>query len=452
MSGEILKLPNQQTFYETVNSIEVKDIIDPLRQLAFDHTVYGAKLVLWGEILNQPSKLPDLKALYETGQLTIGRITFDLSKPRDFHLASAIVDTKILQKFWEGETQSQDLKRQEDARRAFEEAETNLRYLYYITEKLNNIYFTRESYLYFPTELFVAMAKVTQALEKHGYPLPKTIMVAKTIEDNAGSYVDHDRPNSPLTVILRGNTSDSGVIHEWGHFLSDISDSANLKNYQQIVEAVKLLYTNQAMDFKNQYVSEYAQKNIKEDYAETFEWYFWFGDDFRAKLEELKTKDPTAYQILQVKYDFFKNIDFEGEEFHNRGVSFAEETQTKIEVETKDQIQTNYQVGDLVRIVDEDEETSGILLRPQPIASIDYKDQSWLAVFNDDEVELIGRPEEITRHIFNYETNQYVEVKENWWRVRISRQGEKSYNLLGRIKGEGWISEIWFGEKVEKGQ
>jgi hypothetical protein len=441
----------QRTFDEAVKFDNSNEIIEPLRQLAIGHTFYGAELV---NRVFYPSKF---EVDYESNKLTFNGTSYDLSQPREFHLASAIVDVLISRGYWSREVECDDPNCREEAHRLIKEADEDLGNLSYVSSKINNIYFTQESFLYFPKELFVAISKITKTLENHGYPQPKTIIVAKASEDSAGTYVEHDNPNSPNTIILRGNSYDFDIIHEYGHFLLDTShydenspttQKTSIENYRKIVEVAQILYGNQATDLQNHYVSDYAQKSIKEDYAETFAWYFWRGDDLRAKLEELKTKDPVAYEILKTKYDFFKNVVFEGEEFHNKGVSFVEETQKTTEAETKEQVQTNYQIGDLVRIVDEDQGSPGILLRPQPIAGIDYKDQSWPAVFNGDEVEIIGGPEEIIRYIFNYETNQWVEVKESWWEVKISWQGTQSYRLLGWKEGEGWISEIWFDEKV----
>lgn len=106
-----------------------------------------------------------------------------------------------------------------------------------------------------------------------------------------------------------------------------------------------------------------------------------------------------------------------------------------------------FEIESLVEIVDEDE-NPGILLRPLPVGSIDYKDQDWPAVFDGDWVEIIEGPETIIRYIYSYETGDYVEILENWWKVKIYSQASFGTSMIGFINGEGWISEIWFGEKV----
>ena len=451
------KTAYEKTFQEAINFNNAREIIKPLRQIAINHTLYGAQLI------NKTRIFPQIETEYELNRLTIeGGIVFNLNEPRDFYLASAIIDSRISFIFWSREVLSDDPKRAEKAKKALDETKIDLFNLYYLRDKIDNLYFTNDSFLYFPKELFVSIAKITQSFERHGYPIPKTILVAGAGEDQGGFYVTHNQPNSPFTVVIRSNIWDGGIVHEYAHFLHDARhfDSQNkekttkvsLENYQQVMEAAKLLHQNQSTDLKNQYVSEYAMDGVDEDYAETFMWYFWYGDDFRTKLEELQFKDSAAYAILKTKYDFFKNVDFEDEEFHNKGISLNGETGLEVDSKIRDQIQTDYQIGDVVTIVDEDEENPGILLRPQPVASIDYKDQSWPAVFDGDEVEIIGGPEEFVRFITNNETGETTPIEENLWRVRISWQGAQSYRLLGWINGEGWISEIWFGEKVEKGQ
>ena len=101
------------------------------------------------------------------------------------------------------------------------------------------------------------------------------------------------------------------------------TEEVSLENYQMIVESAQLLYQDQVTDPNNQFVTDYAKENIKEDYPETFTWYFWHGDDLRARLEELKSIDPSSYQIVKTKYEFFKNVVFEGEEFANFGSTYV---------------------------------------------------------------------------------------------------------------------------------
>jgi len=445
----------QETFNEAANFNDSTDIIKPLRQLAINHTLYGA------ELYNKVFVSPTFETDYRSDKLTLDGVNFDLSKPKDFHLASAIVDALVSEAHWAKiADQSNDQQLRQRAVEGIKEAEANLEDLYYIAANIENIYFTPESFLYFPKDSFVAMAKITRTLEQHGYPQPKTIMAVGIRENVAGEYFEHDLPNSPFTVILRSSIWDGGVVHEWGHFISDVSnyeegdrdkgERASLINYQKAVDSVRFLNENQSTDLVNQYVDDNAKRNIKEDYAETFMWYFWSGDDFRAKLEELKDKDPVAFQILQAKYDFFKNVVFEEEEFHNKGISLNQQSEQK---KPEAQTQENLQLGDLVKIVDKDTTSPGILLRPVLITQEWFKNEEWPAVFNGDTVEIIEGPQPVTEYVIEngqyvFENGQVVEEEANWWKVRINHQTYESYSLVGDIEGEGWISEKWFEEKV----
>ena len=117
---------------------------------------------------------------------------------------------------------------------------------------------------------------------------------------------------------------------------------------------------------------------------------------------------------------------------------------------TKAEAATEFQAGDIVRIVDEDDKRPGILLRPQLITQGWYKNQEWPAVFDGDEVEIVEGPVPATDFITDFITDQIVEKQVNWWKVKIDRQSIKSHDLLGWARGEeGWISEDWLGEKVE---
>ena len=440
----------ERTFSDAVNYNDLEEIIEPLRQLAVNHTLYGA------ELLSQISKTSQFEADYQQNQVTINGLTFDLAKPVDFHLASAIIDTQLTLERWKPSTG-------EETDRAVKEIKINLLSLYYLVGKIDNLYFTKDSFLYFPTDLFVAMGKITQTFKRHDYPIPRTVLAAKVAEHYIGFYQSHDQTHSPFTVVLRANILSNGVIHEYSHFLQDAvhysegdkkkTEEVSLENYQMIVESAQLLYQDQVTDPNNQFVTDYAKENIKEDYAETFTWYFWHGDDLRARLEELKSIDPSSYQIVKTKYEFFKNVVFEGEEFANFGVLISQDQEeSKIEATLEPTLiaEQKFNLRDVVRIADYDKESPGVFLRPQLITQGWYRNEEWPAVFDSDWVELLEGPKEDTYYIFDLETGLPVEVKENWWNVRITSQGSLATSLIGFIgTPEGWISERWLGKVIQ---
>lgn len=441
---QVAKNSYQQTFAELVNYNDSEELIKPIRSMAMNHTLYGV------ELLSRINKGLEIGVVEEAGMVKISDLVFDLTKPLDFHLATAIIDTQITRKTWTEIKERGESVISEDVDDIIKKTESDLTYLRYLKEKADNFYFTQESFLFMPRDLLVANAKIMQVLERQGYPLPKTIMVTKAVSTDGGRYILHDSLILPFTVIIRGNSNSYGVIHEWAHFLQDASHleegnkektkRASLENFQKVVEANQLLWGKQVEDSNNQYLEEHAEDGTREDYAETMAWVFWRGDDLKTRLAELEKTDPWSYQIVKAKTDFFTKIVFEGEEFHNEGVSLS-----YINNEVSTIVKPALQVGDVIEIVDDDQEKSGILLRP--VASYRLDNENLLAVFNGDEVEIIEGPEQVIYYDFD-ENGQVLEEKVNWWKVKISRQTIGSYSLVGNIEGEGWIQERWFGEEV----
>jgi len=244
----------QQTFNEIVNFNDSEELIKPMRSLAVNHTLYGAELL---KMLDENLQIAvDVESL----TLRLNDLTFDLAKPLDFHIATAIFDRQInlmLQEAFENENNEATIK--EEVRLQVEKSQSELEDLYYLKQKVDNIYFTEEPFLFFPADNLVAIAKITRNLEQHQFPLPKTIMITKTGRDKVGGYIGHESPNSQFTIVLRGNAAPGSVIHEYGHFISDSTNLENdneklkavsLENYSQIVEAVQRFYGSQVKDKK----------------------------------------------------------------------------------------------------------------------------------------------------------------------------------------------------------
>ncbi|MCL5784768.1 MAG: hypothetical protein M1142_05475 [Patescibacteria group bacterium] len=310
---------------------------------------------------------------------------------------------------------------------------------------------------------FASFARTLQLTNDLGYPLPRTGIFGPNPK-YGGEYLEKDSISSKSTIIdyLDPYGSLDSLVHETGHYVSDVSTSIRPQFSQSAFEAQALQSETGGLatvrDPKNvhYFLADRERNNRKEQYAELFAQYITKGKVVREKLIQLQSDDPAAAQILQAEYDFFKTF-FQGREFIEGGFTQAEINQqiVKITKEAETAITQElpkkrvYTVGEKVTIVDKDTKRPGILLKDLPNNPTKADSP---AVFDYDVVEIIEGPVELaTEYNLDKKTMTFIPKNSKWWKVQLKMQGGQSYSRIGFRGGEtGWIEEKWLGDTYKQ--
>lgn len=215
----------------------------------------------------------------------------------------------------------------------------DLRLLSWLVKRDAPVKMTDESYVFFPREELIAIARVSQVVDRIGLNIPKSIewcsndcldsiiVKSKIIDENGVEKEKVSKGAGGISrprldaVKLKNMAPMLSFTHEIGHLVSD--KNGFLDRFKQIEDS-----PDQNKEVRLKHISDYAMNNVDEDFAETFSLYLLEGDYFRSLLEELKVYSPSEGQVLQEKYDFMKNQLFSGTEFSKDGrmrVPFFEE-------------------------------------------------------------------------------------------------------------------------------
>jgi hypothetical protein len=108
-------------------------------------------------------------------------------------------------------------------------------------------------------------------------------------------------------IILEGKITKKMIVHELGHMLDEyLIHNSKIKLEKNKLFKIDFSYNNSNSLF-NGFISPYSNANSYENFAEHFSHYVLDGEKFR----ELIKND----YILKQKYDFFKELIFDGTEF-----------------------------------------------------------------------------------------------------------------------------------------
>lgn len=415
-------------------------------QLARQHLVNGIYLA---KITLPPEKEITISPDLNHPQVAFHGRIFDIDKPLHFHLLAGIVELELTSQLREAEREgkikkvleeyggSQErnemiVKNEEEFYRLQQEQDrAQVNDLLWLYDKNPAIEIDPNAFAFLPAIRLSYHSRVLQALERARLPFPKNVSYIRHTKEMGimgGGYYDHET-SRPFTIVITNASGESAVIHEVGHFISDATylDPENpklaqisQKEFERQVKAVLEKEAANIKDSKKSFATNPPPPNDIEDYAATFEEFFWRGSNFRAKLRGLRDSDPAAQRVLQTKYQSMRMV-FEGE--------FVREGQPLIK---------KYAVGAYALVQDEDTDFPGILLRQEPDGDLD---PSLPAVFDGDRVKIIEGPTLIRGR-------RPAEERVSW-KVQVIGRSSKSQRSVGFAEGEGWILENWLGETVQ---
>lgn len=291
-------------------------------------------------------------------------------------------------------------------------------------------------------------ARALKLVGELGYPTPRFGFFGP--HDKYGAiFLGEDQYTSTHTIINYANWGGiiNFLVHEVGHDISWLSAKINLAFSQEAFNRLmdQVERTNKPLLKENKnpldlYAPEGSANKRIEQYANLFSAYLVEGDSLRKKIEYLRAEDPAAANILEAGYNFFKEWS-NGQEF-DEDILTEKEITARLEILQPKKEAKNYQINQLVSIVDKDSQRPGILLRLSPAASIQVDSP---AVFDEDNVRIIEGPLITKRQNWDSQGRPFLEDV-RWWRVRIVDQSSESYSLVGNRYGEeGWVQESWFG-------
>lgn len=210
-----------------------------------------------------------------------------------------------------------------------DELRRELEILTWLKQRNASVRLGDESFSFFPREEMVKVGRILQATDKLGLNLPTQIEWCKDCLSGVPGKKIVIRDNGTLELKREGKaggipTQEGGVklentnfantlAHELGHLISNRNE--NLKIFLGIRG---FSGTARNISERLNYVSGYAMADEMEDFAETFEEYMMNGEYFRSLLAELRISRPDEYMILQIKYNFMREV-FKGEEFSYDG-------------------------------------------------------------------------------------------------------------------------------------
>ncbi len=249
--------------------------------------------------------------------VTLGEKEFNLKSTNSLFMIDSIIST-ALSANETGNTRVSQMK-----------AKRDLQDLLWLSEQDFQIGFTEFSSVLPTEEKLISTARMCKKLAELGYPVPK-IEFELELKDASGRYIkDLDLFKiGGISVHIREERAVIGnegqgktVVHELAHFQADVNGKMNQDKFDTTVKKAQKTANLQEEDVKKSHVTGYATTSNKEDYAETITLYFWDGEWFRRKLNELRDNESPEYSILKAKYDFAKAF-FNGEEYTSDGIVF----------------------------------------------------------------------------------------------------------------------------------
>jgi hypothetical protein len=323
---------------------------------------------------------------------------YDVNKRTDFVIASALLETLIMEKY----ELTYELHRPLPSN-TFE----NIERLYGKVE-----FEETDVPPFVPAEQLSALSKVIQALEATSKPYPKVISLVPD-----GSTYEQKSDTLALEV-----SPYSGMIRLY----SDIAQWIRTQNesaFWAYQDAIQKTYDESPVPFKEPeliFMYGYSQDQ-EDDFATTFAEYFLNGVGFRGRIEYAWAKGfQLEAKILEAKYCAWVEF-WHGKEFLVDGITAT---------------LRDYKIGDVVTIYDYDPQHPGIFLRPQPTLE---RNPSWPVVYDGAKVRITDGPVLVLDD----------RTKEAVWEWNVEKGTVWNFpNFFEPGKKNGWIPRNWLGEIV----
>lgn len=292
-----------------------KEVINLTDRIGKNFVIEGANLLqtawLLGHTEDRVAVLPDREILW------INNFEFNLKDRYDTQLASAWIQTRASQlklRLKINQSQEDQSTDRENPERQISEFQDDLNLLFWLKERKAPIKFSNDAFAFFPRTEMVNVARIMYVVDRFKIPVPPEIYwCSGTCLDHHGPKVigvtQVGFPDFLDKIILENLTLSKDLAHEIGHFISYVDGGRLLKMFKSVIG------DSLPQGTRYEYVSEYAMTKFEEDFADTFMYYIALGEDFRLWLDELKTKKPSEWLVLQRKYDFMKGSIFNGVEF-----------------------------------------------------------------------------------------------------------------------------------------
>lgn len=394
---------------------------DQISEAALKHLIDGANLA---KLVLPLEQAVDIQINPQQRALRLIDRNFDLNNSMHIHLSAAIIDLLFQKRslYDDNPTPSQ--------------IDDVLRDIIWLYDKNPPITIDKNSFGFMETKRLQTTSKFFQALDKVGLPFPRRVNYIQYFKDApGGGWYKGYNTNDPFTIAVTTHSSDTSIIHEGGHFLSDAKyldpNNERLQEFGQVkfdetVNEILRKYNKTIKDIDTARDIK-GKPSLVEEYAVRFEEYFWRGSAFRLDAHLRSFTDPLTYEVRKAEYDFMKRL--WGEEFSNEG-----------RVIVKNQ---EYQIGSIVRINDTDIEKPGYFLREDPFF---LRGDILPVVFDGDVVEIIEGPQIVpTGSSFRGGAQDRL-----FWKVRINGQSHQSYLLSGLMSGEGWMPADGLGVVLKK--
>ncbi len=294
-----------------------------------------------------------------------------------------------------------------------EEAIAFLKDLIWLSGQNLPIELKSDSYSFPNIQILSNMSRLYRTLAELKYPAPSTIIFGPYSKehDAAGWYtIEKNR------VIVTSNAKPTSIVHEEAHHQADENPQFSQERFDEMFQNI---VSQQGLDLENKdiYVSDYAMKNLVENYAEVIEAYFTDGIGFRNQLKSLYLSGNPAYEVKKVVYEFAQDF-FGGKQYLRNGEEFFPAP------------------GQVFKIEDPDpNQNVGIYLREEPKVG---DEEGRPRVFGNESVRILDGPKEMT-----FSPGKTVLA----WKVEPVISVNNDYNSTGF---EGWIWEIWLGDRIRQ--
>lgn len=308
---------NLQWMMEQLQPQQVISTIDNINQ---NSLAQGINILELAWLFGASQDLPNIN--WRTSTLTVDGETYNLGNKFDEQLARSQVDSKIRllgarlalsQPYSQEQEKDQSSLLKAQRARLADEADQfkqDVAMLSWLKRSRPPIVMSADSFAFLPRYEMVKIARMFKLLKDHGW-----WDVVRKIRWCGVDCVGDDKfagtADKYGKIYLENNQQAGGLAHELGHLIYNKDDGKLLKEFSAVRG-----YTGTApMEDRLKHVSEYAMKNAREDFSETFEKYVLDCDTFRGMIAELTARKPELAQALERKYQFMKEAVFAGDEF-----------------------------------------------------------------------------------------------------------------------------------------
>ncbi len=260
---------------------------------------------------------------WRANTLSVGDQTYNLGNKFEQQLARSLIDSRIrllggrlslLQLDSQEQETGQSSQTKAQRVRLTDEADQfkqEIELLSWLKRSRPPIQMSADSFAFFPRSNMVTIARTFKVLKEHNWWDVVRRVRWCGVDCVGGDQTTGTANHFYQSISLENTQQAGGLAHEVGHLISAKDGDKLLKEWS----AVRGYAETAPPEDRLKHVSQYAMKNVKEDFAETFQAYLFSGDIFRGMITELKASKPELAQALERKYQFMKEQVFSGEEF-----------------------------------------------------------------------------------------------------------------------------------------